>query len=72
MRRYAKIQGKTPAKCIITSNMKDYSKADYIINFSSYASKDIEIIDNSGVMLLKLLIDLGVNHVTIACMDGYS
>ena len=72
MRRYAKIQGKTPAKCIITSNMKDYSKADYIVNFSSYASKDIEIIDNSGVMLLKLLIDLGVKHVTIAGMDGYS
>ena len=72
MRRYAKIQGKTSAKCIITSNMKEYSEADYIVNFSSYASKDIEIIDNSGVMLLKLLIDLGVKHAAIAGMDGYS
>ncbi|MDO5156747.1 MAG: hypothetical protein Q4D51_12360 [Eubacteriales bacterium] len=72
MRRYAKIQGKTSAKCIITSNMKDYRKADYIVNFSSYASKDIDIIDNSGVMLLKLLIDLGVKRVAIAGMDGYS
>ena len=72
MRRYAKIQGKTSAKCITTSNMKDCEKTDYVVNFSSYASKEAEIIDNSGIMALKLLIALGVKQVYIAGMDGYS
>ena len=72
MRRYAKIQGKTSAKCITTSNMKDCKETDYVVNFASYASKDAEIIDNSGVMLLKLLLALGVKEVSVAGMDGYS
>lgn len=72
MRRYVKIQGRTPAKCIITSNMKDAESYDYIVNFSSYASKYPEIIDNSGLMLLKLLMALGIKEVDIAGMDGYT
>ena len=72
MRRYAKIQGKTQAKCITTSNMKDCKNTDYIVNFSSYASKKPDIIDNSGVMLLKLLMAIGIKRVYIAGMDGYS
>ena len=72
MRRYIKIQGKTTAKCITTSNMKDCEVTDYIVNFSSYTSKEPEIIDNSGVMALKLLIAIGVKKVYIAGMDGYS
>lgn len=72
MRRYAKIQGKTSAKCITTSNMKDCKVTDYIVNFSSYASKKPEIIDNSGLMVLKLLVALGIKKVYIAGMDGYS
>ncbi len=72
MRRYAKIQGKTSAKCITTSNMKDCKVTDYVVNFSSYASKEPEIIDNSGIMVLKLLLALGIKKVHIAGMDGYS
>lgn len=72
MRRYTKIQGKTQAKCITTSNMKDCKNTDYIVNFSSYASKKPDIIDNSGVMLLKLLMAIGIKRVYIAGMDGYS
>ena len=72
MRRYGKIQGRTDAKCIITSNMKDAEAYDYVVNFSSYASKHPEIIDNSGLMLLKLLMATGVKEVSIAGMDGYS
>ncbi len=72
MRRYAKIQGKTSAKCITTSNMKDCQVTDYVVNFASYASKDAEIIDNSGVMVLKLLLALGLKKVHVAGMDGYS
>lgn len=72
MRRYAKIQGKTSAKCITTSNMKNCKSTDYVVNFSSYTSNNPEIIDNSGLMALKLLIAVGVKNVDIAGMDGYS
>lgn len=72
MRRFAKIQSNTTKKCITTSNMKDCQKSDYMVNFSSYASKTPEIIDNSGLMLLKLLIAIGVKSVALAGMDGYS
>ena len=43
-----------------------------MVNFSSYASKTPEIMDNAGLMLLKVLIAIGVKHVSIAGMDGYS
>ena len=72
MRRFVKIQGHTKAKCIITSNMKEATKTDYSVNFSSYAAKDTEIIDNSELMLLKLLTAAEVKEVMIAGMDGYS
>ncbi|MBQ7534978.1 MAG: aldolase catalytic domain-containing protein [Stomatobaculum sp.] len=72
MRRFARIQGRTPAKCIITSNMKEAAQKDYVVNFSTYASKNPEIIDNSVLMLLKLLTAADVKKVKIAGMDGYS
>ncbi len=72
MRRFVKIQGKTKAKCIITSNMKDAIQKDYVVNFSSYASKNPDIIDNSVLMLLKVLMAADVKELMIAGMDGYS
>lgn len=72
MRRYQKIQGKTEVPCIITSNMKEEAKAEYIVNFSSYTSDRPEIIDNSGLMVLRLMLSLGVKKVRVAGMDGYS
>ncbi|MBR6403220.1 MAG: hypothetical protein IKS48_07530 [Eubacterium sp.] len=72
MRRYIKIQGKTDARCIITSNMKEATSYDVMVNFASYASKYSEIIDNSVLMLLKLLASAGVKNVMIAGMDGYT
>ncbi len=72
MRRFVKIQGKTEAKCIITSNMKEALQRDFVVNFASYVSKHPSIIDNSAVMLLKLLVAVGVKNVEVAGMDGYS
>ncbi len=72
MRRFSKIQGKTKALCITTSNMEGCGKTDFVVNFSSYASSYPEIIDNSGIMLLKLLAKLGIKEVSIAGMDGYN
>lgn len=72
MRRFAKIQDNTDVPCIITSNMKEAKKADFVVNFSSYASDKADIIDNSGVMLLKLLQAIGIKEAAVAGMDGYS
>lgn len=72
MRRFARIQGNTEAKCIVTSNMKEAEKKDYVVNFASYSLREPEIMDNSGLMALNLLMSLGVKEVIIAGMDGYS
>lgn len=72
MRRFNRIQGRTQAKCITTSNMQDCTQSDYQVNFASYASQNADIIDNSGLMLLKVLVAAGVREVSIAGMDGYS
>lgn len=72
MRRFVKIQGHTDAKCIVTSNMKECTQKDYVVNFSSYTSKNPDIIDNSVLMLLKLLMAANVREAAIAGMDGYS
>lgn len=72
MRRFAKMIDKTEnAKTIITSNIKEAS-GDYVVNFSSYSSNKPEIIDNSALMLMKLLMAAGVKKVFVAGMDGYS
>ncbi len=60
MRRFHKIQGKVQAVCITTSNMKECQQTDYVVNFASYASASPEIIDNSGFMVLRLLIAVAV------------
>lgn len=72
MRRFNKIQRRTSAKCITISNMQNCEQTDYVVNFASFASQNAEIIDNSGLMLLKLLSAAGVKKVIIAGMDGYS
>lgn len=72
LRRYAKIKGKTEAKCVITSNVKPNDNSEYVVNYSSFVSKEPDIIDNSGLMLIRLLATIGVKNVSIAGMDGYS
>ncbi|MBQ7542928.1 MAG: hypothetical protein IJT44_11625 [Clostridia bacterium] len=72
MRRFVKIRGRTAAKCITTSNMTDCGQTDYVVNFSSFASAEPDVIDNSGLMALRLLCRLGVRDVLLAGMDGYA
>ena len=43
-----------------------------MVNFASYTSREPEIIDNAGLMLIKLLRAIGLNQVFLAGMDGYS
>lgn len=72
MRRFAKMEGNTDAACIITSNMKEAKQKDFILNFASYSFREPEIIDNAGLMFLRILSACGVKKVSLAGMDGYS
>lgn len=72
MKRFTGIQNETSRKCIITSNMREAVKYEYMVNFASYQGDNSDIIDNAGVMILKLLAAIGLSKVSIAGMDGYS
>lgn len=72
IRRYGQIQGKTHARIITTSNLKNVLQTDYVVNFSSFTSPNAEIIDNSGLMCLRLMLSVGVKEVLLAGMDGYT
>jgi len=72
MRRYSHIQNRKDVKRIITSNIKDADDYDYIINFSSFSSRFPDIVDNSGLMAIRLMLALGIQELTIAGMDGYA
>lgn len=71
MRRYKQIQEKNDIKKIITSNLREAQNYDYMVNFASYSADRPEIMENSGVMCVNLLMSIGVKKVSIAGMDGY-
>lgn len=60
-------------KVIATSNVtnvKDHF--DYTLNYNSLIDQNAEIIDNSFVMLLNALTEIGVSHAACAGFDGYN
>lgn len=57
---------------IATSNVtKTNGKFDFVLNYSELLDREAEIIDNSFVMLLKLMIRVGIKKVYLAGFDGY-
>ena len=71
MRRYNKLDGLVPCETIITSNMLDAKNKNFVLNYYSLIIEDKDIMDNSGLMAIKMLINLGIKSVYIAGMDGY-
>ena len=61
-------------KKIITSNLKTQSNdgLEYIISFNKLVKCGWEHIDNSALMLLRLLDIMDVKSIAIAGLDGYS
>lgn len=59
---------------IATSNVTPRGKSVFecVLNYNTLIDRDAEIIDNSLIMLLKLLISLNIESVTLAGCDGYS
>lgn len=71
LRRFRELDKTNHKKCIATSNLpvfNCYLRTDYskLLNNMDFVK------DNSGLMLIRLLIDLGVKNVFIAGLDGYS
>lgn len=65
---------KTKQTIIATSNLTETTTGSfsYRLNYGSLIDPDTEIMDNSLVMLLKALMALGIQKVTLAGFDGYS
>lgn len=60
-------------RVIRTSNLtKSFKADDIVVNYSSYLCDDKTILDNSGLMLIKLLIKCGCNRLFLCGFDGYS
>lgn len=63
----------TGIKTLSTSNVTARnSKFDFVVNRAPLLEKDEKIIDNSFLMLLKLLNNAGIKEVYCAGFDGYS
>lgn len=58
-------------RTIVSSNIKDREDADIVVNYADYLNNDPGIIDNSGLMLMNLLSDIGVKHISLAGFDGF-
>ena len=59
-------------KVVLTSNMREAVNKNYNINFYSIAVESKDIVDNAGLMVMKLMQLIGVKEVMVAGMDGYS
>lgn len=72
LRRYEKLKNYNDMKFIKTSNIKNGNIEGIVVNYSDLLN-DIEAVeDNAGMMLIKLLIDIGVKKIKLAGLDGYS
>lgn len=66
-------ESKENFRVIATSNVTKMSgHFDYTLNYSTWIDRSAEIVDNSFVMLLRVLAKCGVKKVFCAGFDGYS
>lgn len=59
-------------KKILTSNIMTQSEQDEVISFTRLIKCGFPHVDNSALMLLRLLDQLGADTIAIAGMDGFS
>ncbi len=59
---------------IATSNVTETTAGmfDFKLNYRRLIDTEAEFVDNSLIMLIKVLIDAGVKNLTLAGFDGYS
>ncbi len=72
IRRYENLKKLHDLKLIKTSNIENQGNEEMVVNYSDLLN-DVEAVeDNAGMMLIKLLIDIGVKRIKLAGLDGYS
>jgi 4-hydroxy 2-oxovalerate aldolase len=72
LRRYEDLKNYNDLQLIKTSNIKNGNVEGIVVNYSDLLN-DVEAVeDNAGMMLIKLLIDIGVEKIKLAGLDGYS
>ncbi len=60
-------------KIVATSNIYDsLDNVDYYINFADVACSSKKIITNASIVLMKTLVKLGIQQVSVAGFDGYN
>ena len=62
---------KVKNKLILTSNIKNIDNSRFVINYNSLLNKFDDVEDNSGLLLIKLLIKCNVKSIIFAGFDGY-
>ena len=72
IKRYRKIKGRINVPCILTSNVEDDNDVAYRLDYKKYVSSNPDVMDNSGLMLLRFLISIGIKEISFAGFDGYS
>lgn len=72
-KRYAnRSNGERPGKNIITSNIHGDYDEEIRVSYEKLISKNAENFDNTTIMLLNLLGNIGVDSIMIAGLDGFS
>lgn len=69
--RFRELPENEKTKCIITSNIPD-NLAYLQIKYVDLLNSNELVKDNSGLMVCRLMIQLGVKHIALAGFDGYS
>lgn len=60
-------------KIIATSNLtKSNGRFDYNLDYESLIDREAVFMDNSFIMLIKILLKMGVENISLAGFDGYS
>ena len=60
-------------KLIATSNLtRTHGAFDYTLDYESLIDRDAVFMDNSLIMIIKILTKCGVKHVALAGFEGYS
>lgn len=72
LRRYDEMKNNADVNLITTSNIKNGNINSIVVNYSDLLNDVATVEDNSGMMLIKLLIDVNVKKIKLAGFDGYS
>lgn len=72
LRRYEDLKNINDVKLIKTSNIKNGNLEGIVVNYSDLLNDIESVEDNAGMMLIQLLVDIGVQKIKLAGLDGYS